>query len=122
MIPSMYSCSTSLDDFACGVLLAAGLSGCMHACYFSPLIAPCLTACVVQGRVYVDKAEQELLGTLEGLLKDESWAPMEDAGDTHVLHSASALFAALKHTLAQCSKNISKGGAMLELMRAFQVV
>ncbi|KAK9786068.1 hypothetical protein WJX73_001616 [Symbiochloris irregularis] len=73
-------------------------------------------------QVYVDKAEQELHNTLDGLLREETWAPMEDAGDTHVLHSASALFAALKHTLGQCSKNISKGGAMLELMRAFQRV
>lgn len=71
-------------------------------------------------RVYVDKAEQELSATLDTLIREETWQPMEDAGDTHVLHSASALFAALKHTLGQCSKNISKGPAMLDLMRAFQ--
>lgn len=72
--------------------------------------------------VYVDKAEQELLGTVANLLREETWKPMEDAGDTHVLASASQLFAALKHTLSQCQKNISRGPAMLQLMQAFQRV
>lgn len=31
-------------------------------------------------RVYVDKAEQELLGTVANLLREETWKPMEDAG------------------------------------------
>lgn len=59
----------------------------------------------------------ELAGSLAG---GETWRPMEDAAQTHVLHSASQLFGAIKKSLQRCARFVSRGEAMLRLMAAFQ--
>ena len=46
---------------------------------------------------------------------------MEDAQQTRVLRSASALFALIKRSLQRCSKHVSRGEALLQLLGAFQV-
>lgn len=59
----------------------------------------------------------ELAGSLAA---GETWRPMEDAAQTHVLHSASQLFGAIKKSLQRCARFVSRGEAMLRLMAAFQ--
>lgn len=59
----------------------------------------------------------ELAGSL---VAGETWRPMEDAAQTHVLHSASQLFGAIKKSLQRCARFVSRGEAMLRLMSAFQ--
>jgi len=55
-----------------------------------------------------------------GLAAGETWRPMEDAAQTHVLHSASQLFGAIKKSLQRCARFVSRGEAMLRLMASFQ--
>ena len=71
--------------------------------------------------VYVDAEEKQLRDTMEALVKEESWQPMEDAQQTNVLRSSSELFAVIKRSLTRCSKFVSTGAAMLQLCNAFQV-
>ncbi|CAL5224462.1 g7153 [Coccomyxa viridis] len=73
-------------------------------------------------RVYIDAEEKGLRETLETLIKEESWKPMEDAAQTNVLRSASELFAVIKKSLQRCSRFVSRGEPMLRLMGAFQRV
>lgn len=68
----------------------------------------------------MDIAEREMKDELEGLMKEESWAPMEEAG-ARVLKSASELFGVIKKRLQQCTVHVSRGEAMLQLSKAFQV-
>ena len=72
-------------------------------------------------RVYVDAEEKQLRETMESLVREESWQPMEDAQQTNVLKSSSELFAVIKRSLTRCSKFVSTGAAMLQLCNAFQV-
>ncbi|KAL3139007.1 hypothetical protein ABBQ32_005811 [Trebouxia sp. C0010 RCD-2024] len=72
--------------------------------------------------VYVDAEEKQLRETMDGLVKQESWQPMEDAQQTNVLKSSSELFAVIKRSLTRCSKFVSTGAAMLQLCNAFQRV
>jgi hypothetical protein len=72
-------------------------------------------------RLYVEAEERGLRETLETLIKEESWRPMEDAAQTGVLRSASELFGVIKRSLQRCSKFVSRGEPMLLLMGAFQV-
>lgn len=72
-------------------------------------------------RVYVEAEERGLREQLEGMVRDETWKPMEDAQQTRVLHSASNLFAVIKRSLQRCSKHVSRGEALLHLLGAFQV-
>ena len=71
-------------------------------------------------RVYIDAEEKGLRETLETLVREESWKPMEDAAQTNVLRSASELFAVIKKSLQRCSRFVSRGEPMLRLMGAFQ--
>ena len=71
-------------------------------------------------RVYIDAEEKGLRDTLEALIREESWKPMEDAAQTNVLRSASELFAVIKKSLQRCSRFVSRGEPMLRLMGAFQ--
>ena len=71
--------------------------------------------------MYVDAEERQLRETLEQLVRDESWQPMEDAQQTNVLKSSSELFGVIKKSLTRCSKFVTRGAAMLELCKAFQV-
>lgn len=77
------------------------------------------TVCVCS--VYVDAEEKQLRETMEALVKEETWQPMEDAQQTNVLKSSSELFAVIKRSLTRCSKFVSTGAAMLQLCNAFQV-
>ena len=70
--------------------------------------------------MYIDAEEKGLRETLETLVKEESWKPMEDAAQTNVLRSASELFAVIKKSLQRCSRFVSRGEPMLRLMGAFQ--
>ncbi len=72
--------------------------------------------------VYVDAEEKQLRETMDSLVRDESWQPMEDAQQTNVLKSSSELFAVIKCSLTRCSKFVSTGAAMLQLCNAFQVL
>ena len=72
-------------------------------------------------RVYIEAEEKGLRETLEALIREESWKPMEDAAQTNVLRSASELFAVIKKSLQRCARFISRGEPMLHLMGAFQV-
>lgn len=76
-------------------------------------------------RCYVEAQERELLATLEGLIAEETWAPAEldggGGGGAGVLRSATALFAVIKTSLLRCSKYITRGPALLQLMNTFQV-
>lgn len=72
-------------------------------------------------RVYVDAEEKQLRETMDSLVREESWQPMEDAQQTNVLKSSSELFAVIKRSLTRCSKFVSTGAAMLQLCNAFQV-
>lgn len=72
-------------------------------------------------RVYIDAEEKGLRETLETLVREESWKPMEDAAQTNVLRSASELFAVIKKSLTRCARFVSRGEPMLHLMGAFQV-
>lgn len=72
--------------------------------------------------VYVDAEEKQLRETMESLVREESWQPMEDAQQTNVLKSSSELFAVIKRSLTRCSKFVSTGAAMLLLCNAFQRV
>ena len=54
-------------------------------------------------------------------MREETWAPMEDAQQTRVLHSSSNLFAVIKRCVQRCSKYVSRGEALLQLLGAFQV-
>ena len=76
----------------------------------------------------MDAQERELLATLEGLVEEETWAPAElDGGGggggrgAGVLRSATALFAVIKTSLLRCSKYITRGPVLLQLMNTFQV-
>ena len=71
--------------------------------------------------MYVDAEERQLRETLEQLVREETWQPMEDAQQTNVLKSSSELFGVIKKSLTRCSKFVSRGAAMLELCKAFQV-
>ncbi|CAL8463747.1 g3281 [Coccomyxa elongata] len=73
-------------------------------------------------RVYIDAEEKGLRDTLETLVREESWKPMEDAAQTNVLRSASELFAVIKKSLTRCARFVSCGEPMLHLMGAFQRV
>ena len=70
--------------------------------------------------MYIDAEEKGLRETLETLIREESWKPMEDAAQTNVLRSASELFAVIKKSLQRCSRFVSRGEPMLRLMGAFQ--
>lgn len=72
--------------------------------------------------VYVDAEEKQLRDTMESLVREETWQPMEDAQQTNVLKSSSELFAVVKRSLTRCSKFVSTGAAMLQLCNAFQRV
>ncbi|DBB02539.1 hypothetical protein WJX82_000485 [Trebouxia sp. C0006] len=72
--------------------------------------------------VYVDAEEKQLRETMDVLVREESWQPMEDAQQTNVLKSSSELFAVIKRSLTRCSKFVSTGAAMLQLCNAFQRV
>ena len=72
--------------------------------------------------VYVDAEEKQLRETMDVLVREESWQPMEDAQQTNVLKSSSELFAVIKRSLTRCSKFVSTGAAMLQLCNAFQVL
>ena len=76
---------------------------------------------MVACRVYIDAEEKGLRETLETLVREESWKPMEDAAQTNVLRSASELFAVIKKSLTRCARFVSRGEPMLHLMGAFQV-
>ena len=71
--------------------------------------------------MYVEAEERALRDQLETLIREETWAPMEDAQQTRVLRSASNLFAVIKRSLQRCSKYVSRGEALLHLLGAFQV-
>ena len=75
----------------------------------------------VTARVYVEAEERGLREQLETLMREETWQPMEDAQQTRVLRSASAIFAVIKKSLQRCSKYVSRGEALLQLLGAFQV-
>lgn len=72
--------------------------------------------------VYVDAEEKQLRETMDVLVREESWQPLEDAQQTNVLKSSSELFAVIKRSLTRCSKFVSTGAAMLQLCNAFQRV
>jgi hypothetical protein len=72
-------------------------------------------------RYYVEAQERELLGTLETLLAEETWKPADEATGAGVLRSASQLFGEIKKSLVRCSKYITRGPALLQLMATFQV-
>lgn len=72
-------------------------------------------------RVYVEAEERALSQQLDTLMREETWAPMEDAQQTRVLHSSSNLFAIIKRCVQRCSKYVSRGEALLQLLGAFQV-
>lgn len=72
--------------------------------------------------VYVDAEEKQLRETMDVLVREETWQPMEDAQQTNVLKSSSELFAVIKRSLTRCSKFVSTGAAMLQLCNAFQRV
>jgi hypothetical protein len=69
----------------------------------------------------VEAEERALSQQLDSMIREETWAPMEDAQQTRVLHSASNLFAVIKRSLQRCSKYVSRGEALLQLLVAFQV-
>lgn len=71
--------------------------------------------------MYVEAEERALSQQLDSMIREETWAPMEDAQQTRVLHSASDLFAVIKRSLQRCSKYVSRGEALLQLLGAFQV-
>ena len=71
--------------------------------------------------VYVEAEKKQLRDTMETLVREETWQPMEDAQQTNVLRSSSELFAVIKRSLTRCSKFVSTGAAMLQLCNAFQV-
>lgn len=71
--------------------------------------------------MYVDAEEKQLRETMDTLVREETWQPMEDAQQTNVLKSSSELFAVIKRSLTRCSKFVSTGAAMLQLCNAFQV-
>lgn len=71
--------------------------------------------------MYIEAEEKGLRETLEALIREESWKPMEDAAQTNVLRSASELFAVIKKSLQRCARFVSRGEPMLHLMGAFQV-
>lgn len=71
--------------------------------------------------MYVDAEEKQLRDTMDTLVREETWQPMEDAQQTNVLKSSSELFAVIKRSLTRCSKFVSTGAAMLQLCNAFQV-
>ncbi|EIE27794.1 hypothetical protein COCSUDRAFT_26904 [Coccomyxa subellipsoidea C-169] len=71
-------------------------------------------------RVYIEAEEKGLRETLEALIREESWKPMEDAAQTNVLRSASELFGVIKKSLHRCARFVSRGEPMLHLMGAFQ--
>ena len=59
-------------------------------------------------------------------MAEETWAPAEldgggGSGGAGVLRSATALFAVIKTSLLRCSKYITRGPALLQLMNTFQV-
>lgn len=84
------------------------------------LVSVITVACSL-ARVYVEAEEQALSQQLDTMMREESWAPMEDAQQTRVLHSASNLFAVIKRSSQRCSKHVSHGEALLQLLGAFQV-
>lgn len=67
----------------------------------------------------MEAQERELLGTLDSLVAEETWSPADEAAG--VLRSASQLFGAVKTSLLRCSKYITRGPALLQLMTTFQV-
>ena len=69
----------------------------------------------------MDAEEKQLRETMDTLVREETWQPMEDAQQTNVLKSSSELFAVIKRSLTRCSKFVSTGAAMLQLCNAFQV-
>lgn len=74
----------------------------------------------------MEAQERELLATLDSLIAEETWAPGGEldgggGGGAGVLRSASALFAVIKTSLLRCSKYITRGPALLQLMNTFQV-
>lgn len=71
--------------------------------------------------MYIEAEERGLRDSLEALVREESWRPMEDAAQTGVLRSASELFGSIKRSLQRCSRFVSRGEPMLHLMGAFQV-
>lgn len=71
--------------------------------------------------MYVEAEERALRDQLETMIREETWQPMEDAQQTRVLHSSSNLFAVIKRSLQRCSKHVSRGEALLQLLGAFQV-
>lgn len=75
---------------------------------------------MVCGSAYVAAEERALMELAGSLAAGETWRPMEDAAQTHVLHSASQLFGAIKKSLQRCARFVSRGEAMLRLMAAFQ--
>ena len=68
----------------------------------------------------MEAQERELLGTLDALLAEETWRPADEAAGG-VLRSASQLFGEIKKSLVRCSKYITRGPALLQLMATFQV-
>jgi hypothetical protein len=72
-------------------------------------------------RYYVEAQERELLGILDSLAGEESWRPADEAAGAGVLRSASQLFGEIKKSLVRCSKYITRGPALLQLMTTFQV-
>lgn len=71
-------------------------------------------------RYYVEAQEKELLGTLDSLVAEETWQPADEAAGAGVLRSASKLFGEIKKSLLRCSKYITRGPALLQLMTTFQ--
>ena len=71
--------------------------------------------------MYVEAQEKALSQQLDTLLREETWAPMEDAQQTGVLHSSSNLFAVIKISVQRCAKYVSRGQALLQLLEACQV-
>ena len=68
----------------------------------------------------MEAQERELLGTLDALVAEETWRPADEAAGG-VLRSASQLFGEIKKSLVRCSKYITRGPALLQLMATFQV-
>ncbi len=88
----------------------------------SPIRANCNHSAYADAcRVYIEAEEKGLRETLEALIREESWKPMEDAAQTNVLRSASELFGVIKKSLHRCARFVSRGEPMLHLMGAFQV-
>ena len=68
----------------------------------------------------MEAEEKALSQQLDTMMREETWAPMEDEQQTRVLHSSSNLFAVIKRCVQRCSKYVSKGEALLQLLGAFQ--